>query len=170
MWKIRISIQLLLCDDQTNPIGWRKNVKGIVVFVTNAPSHLAGLHRFPILQVHIILPSPKFRSFLTGCFKRPLTPPPVTFYIDFYPSCIWGDGLLGGLWKPYEHTCQMTQVIIWYKASIVFFISCSISYDANSRGKVDPKFTIALTPTILQSAHSGIFIWLITIRCISIGF
>jgi len=54
-------MQLLLCDDQTNPIGWRKNVKGIVVFVTNAPSHLAG------------------------------------------------DGLLGGLWKPYEHTCQMTQ-------------------------------------------------------------
>jgi len=54
-------MQLLLCNDQPNPIGWRENVKGIVVFVTNAPSHLAG------------------------------------------------DGLLGGLWKPYEHSCQMTQ-------------------------------------------------------------
>jgi len=54
-------MQLLLCDNQANPIGWRNNVKGIVVFVTNAPSHLAG------------------------------------------------DGLLGGLWKPYEHRCHMEE-------------------------------------------------------------
>jgi len=53
-------MQLLLCNDNNNPIGWRPNVKGIIVFVTNAPSHLAG------------------------------------------------DGLLGGLWKPYDHRCLMT--------------------------------------------------------------
>jgi len=52
-------MQLLLCIDVGNEIGWRENVKGIVVFVTNAPSHLAG------------------------------------------------DGLLGGLWKPYDHGCNM---------------------------------------------------------------
>jgi metal-sulfur cluster biosynthetic enzyme len=55
-------MQLLLCNPQSNEIGWRDNVKGIVVFVTNAPSHLAG------------------------------------------------DGLLGGLWKPYEHRCNMEPV------------------------------------------------------------
>jgi len=55
-------MQLLLCQDNQNPFGWRQGVKGIVVFVTNAPSHLAG------------------------------------------------DGLLGGVWKPYKHDCQMTEV------------------------------------------------------------
>jgi len=53
-------MQLLLCRDSNNPIGWRPNVKGMIVFITNAPSHLAG------------------------------------------------DGLLGGIWKPYEHSCAMT--------------------------------------------------------------
>ena len=37
-----IIFKLLLCRDSNNPIGWRPNVKGMIVFITNAPSHLAG--------------------------------------------------------------------------------------------------------------------------------
>ena len=51
-------MQLLLCKKDTE-IGWRNNTKGIIVFLTNAPSHFGG------------------------------------------------DGLLGGLWKPYEHKCNL---------------------------------------------------------------
>ena len=38
-----IIFKLLLCRDSNNPIGWRPNVKGMIVFITNAPSHLAGI-------------------------------------------------------------------------------------------------------------------------------
>jgi len=50
-------MQLLLCSEEH--IGWRPNTKGIIVFISDAASHLSG------------------------------------------------DGLLGGLWKPYEHKCKL---------------------------------------------------------------
>jgi len=50
-------MQLLLCSEEH--IGWRPNTKGIIVFISDAASHLSG------------------------------------------------DGLLGGLWKPYEHKCNL---------------------------------------------------------------
>ena len=51
-------MQVLLCNDE---IGWRKLSTHIIVFITDAPSHIAG------------------------------------------------DGILGGIWKPYEHKCNLVK-------------------------------------------------------------
>eukprot|EP00092_Neocalanus_flemingeri_P029584 GFUD01032130.1.p1 GENE.GFUD01032130.1~~GFUD01032130.1.p1 ORF type:complete len:633 (-),score=138.33 GFUD01032130.1:106-2004(-) len=51
-------MQVLMC---TEDIGWRNGSTHIIVFITDAPSHIAG------------------------------------------------DGIIGGLWKPYEHKCNLVQ-------------------------------------------------------------
>jgi len=51
-------MQVILCK---NEIGWRDHSTHIIVFITDAPSHIAG------------------------------------------------DGLIGGIWKPYEHRCSLKQ-------------------------------------------------------------
>eukprot|EP00091_Calanus_sinicus_P005687 TRINITY_DN16185_c0_g1_i1.p1 TRINITY_DN16185_c0_g1~~TRINITY_DN16185_c0_g1_i1.p1 ORF type:complete len:207 (+),score=34.01 TRINITY_DN16185_c0_g1_i1:140-760(+) len=50
--------QVLLCEKE---IGWRKDSTHIIVFITDAPSHIAG------------------------------------------------DGIIGGIWKPYEHKCSLVK-------------------------------------------------------------
>jgi len=50
--------QVLLCEKE---IGWRKDSTHIIVFITDAPSHIAG------------------------------------------------DGIIGGIWKPYEHKCNLVR-------------------------------------------------------------
>ena len=51
-------MQVLLCEKE---IGWRKHSTHIIVFITDAPSHIAG------------------------------------------------DGIIGGIWKPYEHKCSLVK-------------------------------------------------------------